>query len=431
MDSLSERYASIFGKIGEWSLYIMIFILPISKSFIEIMFFVALICAVLVKLLRAKPLLGTTPMDLALYFFLAASLLSFMNTQYFSLSLKALFSKSLKYVLLFMVARELIDTREKLNNFVIMAFLSCVVVTIDAFVQYFWTHIDLLHFDGTHFKGYPSFQFSDPTLLNIPGATSPYPNGFLGFPTASFPFPNDFAAWILIVIFPLIVFILMSIKNVALRLFSAVLCTGLIYLLIVTKTRSAWIGFFIGLSLLCAFRFMNIKKLLVMLCIVALLSPFVLKKTSFSHFTSYAGIAERNVMWRNGWQIFKEHPVIGNGINTFFEKYKKIRTDQYRDKKGSYAHNCYLQMAADIGIIGLCAFLSFVAVLIGRAFKALKTGHDPYYYALIAGLAMGIIAFLVHAFFDTNLYSLNLASLFWLSAGILASVIKMSEAKAA
>jgi hypothetical protein len=40
-------------------------------------------------------------------------------------------------------------------------------------------------------------------------------------------------------------------------------------------------------------------------------------------------------------------------------------------------------------------------------------------------MSIGVLVFLLQSFFDTNLYSLNLAILFWVSIGLSQSIIKI------
>ena len=122
-------------------------------------------------------------------------------------------------------------------------------------------------------------------------------------------------------------------------------------------------------------------------------------------------------MWETGWRIYKEHPVMGNGVNTFFEHYRSFRTDADKGR-GSYAHNCLLQMAADIGILGLLSFLIFFSIVVFRNMRRAIVKLSGFEHAFVFGSSLGAIAFLVHSFFDTNLYSLNLAALFWTFLGI-------------
>ena len=146
-------------------------------------------------------------------------------------------------------------------------------------------------------------------------------------------------------------------------------------------------------------------------------------------------------MWRTGWKIFTRHPIIGNGINMFFGEFKELRDDEYKGRYGSYAHNGYLQIAAETGVIGLAVFLLIVGKVLyaglggSRYFNeenphrkaSLRTGSVSaeavrFRRSLALGLAGGLFAFLIHSFFDTNLQSLPLVILFWFGAALLMSL---------
>jgi hypothetical protein len=42
-------------------------------------------------------------------------------------------------------------------------------------------------------------------------------------------------------------------------------------------------------------------------------------------------------------------------------------------------------------------------------------------------MSIGVFAFLVHSAFDTNLYSLNLATLFWTSVAVSSAIARVCE----
>lgn len=407
-----EKLSLYLDKISEWSVCVIIFVLPFSKSLIEIMIVTGALALLMKKVLLKEPFMKGSAPELFLGVFLAASLVSIYNTQFPELSIKALFSKTLKNAVLFVLVSEAMNTKEKLHNFFIVSILSCMLILIDAAVQYHVTHYDFLH-------NYPSFSYQTEHDIIRPG--------YLGFPTASFPYPSDFAAWILVFIFPVMAFMSWGkIKN-RIRIMLAFISAALIYFLVLTKTRGAWIGFALSVILIAPFlRAGNFKKLFLVLLILAAVSPFAFRKTVAPYVTSSAGILERNVMWRNGIKLFERHPIIGNGINTFHSSYAQIREDEYKNKKGSYAHNCYIQMAAETGLFGLLSFLCFIGAMIIKGISAARSMQDPFYYSAIAGISLSIIAFLAHSFFDTNLYSLNLAAIFWLSAGLLTALVKLS-----
>ncbi len=401
-----NKPCSLLDKVSEWSIYLIIFVLPFGKSIVEICIVTALVSLVLKRILAKEKIISeNSNINVLLYLFLAASLISLINSEHLNLSIRAFFSKSLKFAALFLAAKEIINTRKKLNNFVIIASLSCVIILLDAFVQHYITHVDLLH-------SYPAFQFDK----SVPQ--------FLGFPTASFPFPNDFAAWMLMFVFPFCIFALLGKGKWQVTAFASAVSIGLLYFLALTKVRGAWLAFIISFALLALIK---LKKLGVILLIVFILSAVLINRSLIPAIFSMTSINDRSVMWKNSVEIFKRHPILGNGLNTFYVNYMNIREDEFKYTHGSYAHNCYLQMAADIGLVGLLMFVLFAGSVILKAFKSIKAATDPYYYSIILGINMGLIAFLLHSFVDTNLYSLNLSALFWLSAGIMLAVVKMNK----
>ncbi len=402
---IEKKYINIADSIAEWSIYIMIFVLPFSKSLIEVTIITALAGIIIKKCLAGEKVFNKNAISIALCIFLLASLVSICNSQYMALSLRAFFAKILKFAALFLAVTEIINTRKKLTNFIIIALASCALILIDGLVQYFFTHIDLLH-------SYPSFNFE---------WTKPY---FLGVPTASFPYPNDFAAWMLIFIFPVGTYLLFCKKEWLKSSFAAVIFVVLLYSLILTKVRGAWASL---IGALGALALLKPKTIGIILLIILILGAVLVHKELVPYAMNLTSINARETIWQAGWTIFKEHPIIGNGVNTFFNKFKMARQDEDRGKKGSYAHNCYLQMACDTGLFGLLAFLLFVAAVLLKSFRSLRSAKDPFLYSLILGISLGLVAFLLHSAVDTNLYSLPLAALFWLSAGVLLSVIKLNE----
>ena len=83
-----------------------------------------------------------------------------------------------------------------------------------------------------------------------------------------------------------------------------------------------------------------------------------------------------------------------------------------------YAHNCYLQIAAETGIVGLLSFLWLIGVFFIHSIRSLMKIKDRFHHAVLSGISAGIIVTLVHSAVDTNLYSLQLSVLFWIMLGI-------------
>jgi len=398
-----DELAKISGKLAEWSLYFLVFSIPFSKSMVEICITVALVSWIIKKVLTGDFKIKITPLNILIFAFLAANLLSFVNADFRMLFMRAIVTKCLKFLLLYFIVVETIDSDVKFRNLLIMTLISTVIVIADAYLQYYVLHFDVLN-------GHMAFKYAPKYDADL----NP------GFPTGPFTFPNDMAAWILVVSMPLAAFFINPMKNFRLKLALGIILFPLVFLLYLTNTQAAWLGFVIGVFILILLvnkkMFMIVLMLLIVLAIA--LGSF-LPKESIDDILGFPSIKDRMSMWQIGWRIFLQHPIIGNGLNSFFLKFQEFRTDDFRNRRGSYAHNGYLQIAGDLGIIGLVIFL----LLIVRAF------HSSLRYAISAknnfsriftlGIACGILAFLIHSFFDTNLHSLPLVTLFWFALAVM------------
>lgn len=409
-----ERINIIFNETIKWSLYAIVFAAPFSKSISEIGITLAIVVWLAQKLINRDLKPPRIELGIALAVFVIAIIPSFFNSAFLALSIKALFTKVLKYVFLCIVMADTIKTKERLKDLLLIAFLSIVIIMIDGFVQYYTTGYDLLH-------NYPSFKMRFGYMREF---RSPVESFFRGFPTASFPYPNDLAAWILLMLLPLACVTIFDMKKSGFRYLTGIVSAGLFYLFFLAKARGAWIG--LGVSMV--YIAFSKRKLWIVLLLALVLSASILVKTEMtSTIFSTGSLGDRFNMLGTSWQIFAKHPIIGNGLNTFFVNYKKYRNDEWKDKKGSYAHNCYLQMAADTGLVGLGGFLFLLISYFREVMRALKVIKDDFYRTALWGISIGVFAFLVHSFFDTNLYSLNLATLFWFAIGTSLAIIRVSK----
>jgi O-antigen ligase len=405
---------NMFNKISDyaikWCVLAIVFAAPFSKSISEISISIAIALWAGRKAINKDVHLKRTDLNIFFAIFVLTALPSLLMSGFLSLSLKAMVTKVLKYVFLYFVITESMDSKKKLKDVFIIALLSVIVVTTDGFLQHYLTGTDFL-------RNYPSFK----ARLALD------PDGFSrGFPTSCFPFPNDLAAWLLLVIFPTSCLAIFDLKKYKIRPLIWMSSAGIFYLLFLTKARAAWIG----LAFSTVYLALTKRQLwLIILLVIAISAPFVLNMEMSRYIFGKASVTDRIDMWRVGWKIFKDHPIVGNGVNTFFPHYKEYRTDQWQGQKGSYAHNCYLQMAADVGLIGLSGFLLLIGAHFLSVARHIKHISDPFFANALLGMSTGTFAFLVLAFFDTNLYSLNLATMFWTAIGLSQAIIIVCKEK--
>lgn len=83
-------------------------------------------------------------------------------------------------------------------------------------------------------------------------------------------------------------------------------------------------------------------------------------------------------IWQGGLEMFREHPLIGTGSGNFpylspeysaFAAHVQRDTQAFTDKfsTGSPAHNMYLSISAELGIVGLILFLSVLVLAFSRS----------------------------------------------------------------
>jgi O-antigen ligase len=120
--------------------------------------------------------------------------------------------------------------------------------------------------------------------------------------------------------------------------------------------------------------------------------------------------------WSVTLAIIKAHPLLGTGLGAFGVIYTGFdsRNGLFRLEQ---AHNDYLQVLSDAGIVGAILALIFVVLLFGKAMKKFKSGDD-FRRGLTIAAAGGCFAVLVHSFFDFTLHTTSNALLFLVLAGL-------------
>jgi O-antigen ligase len=174
--------------------------------------------------------------------------------------------------------------------------------------------------------------------------------------------------------------------------------------LVLTMTRSAWIGLAVAL---CVILFLWKPKALVLVPVIGGLvffaSPRPIKDRALSIFSSteFSNMA-RVEYFRAGIKIIKDYPLHGTGpktVDMVFQE-SKYGLDELA-KKNVHLHNNLLQIAAERGIPALLAWLAFVAMAFIALIKLVKE-KDADYRAPAAGALAALAAFFAAGFFEYN-----------------------------
>ena len=109
----------------------------------------------------------------------------------------------------------------------------------------------------------------------------------------------------------------------------------------------------------------------------------------------------REWIWKDTLTMFSHNPITGTGLGAYETVYPN-----YTRGSGflvvQYAHNDYLQLLSDAGIVGGIAGVWFLFLLIKAIARGTRSS-DPLKAGLALGCGGGIFAILVHSLFDFNL----------------------------
>lgn len=221
---------------------------------------------------------------------------------------------------------------------------------------------------------------------------------------------NHFAGHLELVI-PVAIGMLMSRDTSPLyrKLFLILTLIIMVVVFIFTQSRGAWI------SLAIALLVMNIalvrrgrlskKTLFILPLLAALIFSFIysnrdeISKRMETISTMQKGetsIQGRFKIWQGALGMIREHPFFGVGIGDFDWGFYRYRPEGFNGR-AVYAHNDYLHMATEMGI--LAPFIMLWIFII-----AISTGLRKNSRSLMLGCATGILSLSLHGLVDFNFH---------------------------
>jgi len=138
----------------------------------------------------------------------------------------------------------------------------------------------------------------------------------------------------------------------------------------------------------------------------------------FEHLTD-GGISRdrRASIFRDTWKIVRDHPWTGTGLGTLETAFPRYES-YYDGLVVDHAHNDYLELLADTGLIGGLCMLGFVALLAWRGLSNLRAAHNPVRQFVYSGSLVACAGLLLHSLVDFNLHIPSNALLFLLLAAM-------------
>jgi O-antigen ligase len=118
----------------------------------------------------------------------------------------------------------------------------------------------------------------------------------------------------------------------------------------------------------------------------------------------------RTHIWTVTFEVIKNNPLFGAGLGAFPQAYTVFDTLNGTERV-EQAHNDYLQILADAGIVGLIIGAFFVFWLFRDGLRNIKT-HNTFRRGVAVGALAGCFAIFVHSIFDFVLHTTAISMMF-------------------
>jgi O-antigen ligase len=184
--------------------------------------------------------------------------------------------------------------------------------------------------------------------------------------------------------------------------------------LVLSYTRSAWVGLALGLLMLAAVwqrRLLLLYPLLAVLVWLAVPRAVLDRALSIFDVQQHANY-DRVCMMISGVQMIRDHPWTGVGLDMVRRVYPLYRRDDAPQWRTPHLHNNALQIAAERGLLALAAYVWFLTAFFAATWRGLPAlaGADRAAAAATLTAVVGVTAagMFEYNFWDAEIQYLTL-----------------------
>lgn len=326
--------------------------------------------------------------------------------------------------LFYIESANIINTKDKLKNTIFALNISSGVIGIIATLE-FATYNLTKYVDGFNFtiSNPLYYQLNDWVFSLFPFEiiNSQYPSRA----AATFDNPLILATF-LIITTPFCAFSSVYFKHSKHRKLSRVCFAFSLLGILCTESRGAYIAIALSIVTLLISSRKIFKKLLPFMFVLAIGIPLTIAlryKNNSSGNEFLASNNNRLAIWRVCADLFTEHPIIGMGAGTeniHQEIIQRIGINR------SHAHNLFLEIATEGGIIGVVLVIAIIVVFAKNLFKLFYLKNNAYRpYAVL--YTSSIIGFITMSLYEHTLQSPKEMMVFFLFLGFAEATLRMAE----
>jgi len=299
-------------------------------------------------------------------------------------------ARFITYIFMYFIIKYELNNKKQINillkSYIVISFILCAV----GIVQYF-----------TGFALEGEFLKVFETGKNVRIASTLYN-------------PNAFGAYLILIIFPVIMLGVYE-KNKSKKMMYILLSILMLTNILMTYSRNALLGFGLGAIVLVIIYSYKLIYALGGFGIIILFIPSVFER--IKSVTNMSGNVIRIKLWKTALMMIKEHPILGVGngnyvtrYNEYIFKYKELRYYSYRNFP---AHNSYLKVQSELGIIGIVSFLGVIVTALLRIRKFYTATEDKFHKPFYMGVMASMCAFLFMNISDNLFFVPKATTYFW------------------
>lgn len=122
------------------------------------------------------------------------------------------------------------------------------------------------------------------------------------------------------------------------------------------------------------------------------------------------GLQKRMEIWTRAWYMIRDLPLTGIGMGTFLPLIERfLPYELHSPGRGEHAHNIFLQVAVDLGVIGFVAWMAIYLSMLLLAWRVYRLGRlrwNHHAIAVGAGFFCSQIGIGVHGLLDAVIWGM-------------------------
>lgn len=137
------------------------------------------------------------------------------------------------------------------------------------------------------------------------------------------------------------------------------------------------------------------------------------------------GLGVRPALWKAAIQMFEKHPLTGIGLGTWAEIFPHYESAPRLEMAFHQAHNDYLQLAAEVGILGLTPLICAILWLGHISRRIRRVSYDLRPFVLCLGIAIAVM--LLHGLVDFPMHITANALLFTILLALAIRIVSQAN----